>query len=247
MPERRRTPIHIEVIEPEHCTPAMRRQILSEVSFFAGLSDDEIESVDRRARSVGFRAGEEVHREGAPASQLFIVATGVVKTTRLTTEGVAVATGLLGPGDFCGALPALGHETYQDGARALSGACLLAFGTADFDWVLARHSSVARAALTAVSQRLASTQETLFQRGGSTEQRTAAVLLSLAEKLGVRRRHGVLVHTPLSREDLAALVGARTETVSRILSRWKRDGLVETGRRWVAVIDDDALAELAAL
>ena len=42
-------------------------------------------------------------------------------------------------------------------------------------------------------------------------------------------------------------MGARTETVSHILSRWKRDGLVETGRRWVAVIDDDALAELAAL
>jgi CRP-like cAMP-binding protein len=232
--DRRRTPLYIEVIDPQHCTPEVRRQILTEVSFFSDLKPAELEAVDRRARSVGFTAGE-----------WFVIATGVVKTTRLSAEGMHTTTGLLGPGDFCGVLPALGFDAYQESAQALSGACLLAFGIADFNWVLGRYPSVSRAALSAVSLRLAATQDALFRIGGTVEQRTASVLLELADKLGVRRRTGVLVQTPLSREDLADLVGARTETVSRLLSRWRRQGLVETGRRWVAVVDPDALAEFA--
>lgn len=245
MSDRRRTPLYIEVIDPQHCTPEVRRQILTEVSFFSDLKPAELEAVDRRARSVGFTAGDWVYREGEPAAQLFVIATGVVKTTRLSAEGMHTTTGLLGPGDFCGVLPALGFDAYQESAQALSGACLLAFGIADFNWVLGRYPSVSRAALSAVSLRLAATQDALFRIGGTVEQRTASVLLELADKLGVRRRTGVLVQTPLSREDLADLVGARTETVSRLLSRWRRQGLVETGRRWVAVVDPDALAEFA--
>src|SRR5690606_14454076 len=90
--DRRRTPLYIEVIDPQHCTPEVRRQILTEVSFFSDLKPAELEAVDRRARSVGFTAGDWVYREGEPASQLFVIATGVVKTTRLSAEGIHTTT-----------------------------------------------------------------------------------------------------------------------------------------------------------
>lgn len=73
------------------------------------------------------------------------------------------------------------------------------------------------------------------------EQRLAATLLLISEKTGEPWQHGVLLRVPLSREDLASMTGAVTETVSRILSHRRRDGLIETGRRWVAIKDVAAL------
>ncbi|MCC6314030.1 MAG: winged helix-turn-helix domain-containing protein, partial [Thermomicrobiales bacterium] len=46
------------------------------------------------------------------------------------------------------------------------------------------------------------------------------------------------------RQDLAGMTGATVETVSRVLSQFRRDGLVESGRRWIAVRDRARLAAL---
>jgi CRP-like cAMP-binding protein len=48
---------------------------------------------------------------------------------------------------------------------------------------------------------------------------------------------GVLIEVPLGREDLAAMTGTTTETASRVMSQFQKDGLIETGRQWVALKD----------
>jgi len=61
----------------------------------------------------------------------------------------------------------------------------------------------------------------------------------------VPRREGLLLDVPLTRADLAAMAGTTTETVSRVLSRWRADGLITSGRAWVALVDREAIAGLA--
>lgn len=67
----------------------------------------------------------------------------------------------------------------------------------------------------------------------------------LADKLGEKRDESILLQLPLTREDLASMTGTTTESVSRTLSKWRRAGLIETGRRWTSLKDRDALAALA--
>lgn len=245
MAERRRVPIRIEEADPHYCTPEVRRRVLGAVPFFAGLAPDELEQVDARCRVAAYQADEAIYLAGFEADRLFVVATGVVKTTRMSRDGRETLVDVLGPGDFLGALPALGSETYPDSAWALSPSCLLTLGVRDFGRILDEFPSVARAALEAVSRRLADTQKALHRSGATVEQRVASVLLDLAGKLGEEWREGILVHAPLSRDDLAALTGARPETVSRVLSDWRRRKLVDTGRRWIALLDPEKLAEVS--
>jgi CRP/FNR family transcriptional regulator len=73
------------------------------------------------------------------------------------------------------------------------------------------------------------------------EQRIAAALLTLADKMGETRGSSVLIQAPLSRQDLAEMTGTTPETASRIMAQFRHSGLVRTGRRWVAILDASRL------
>jgi len=63
--------------------------------------------------------------------------------------------------------------------------------------------------------------------------------------MGREEDGAILIDTVLSRQDLADMTGATVETVSRVLSDFRRAGLVDSGRRWIAVRDRARLSELA--
>lgn len=242
---RRRTPLDFPAAEAHTCTHDVRRRMLARVPLFAALTPAELAEVDRRCRAQAYDTGEAVHHAGTPATGFFVVATGAVKVTRPALDGRETLLELCGPGDFLGAVPALGEETYSDSGWAIAPSCLLTLGTDDFSTIMADHPSVALAALHGVSRRLSNAQRAVHLLSGAPlEQRLAATLLALAEKVGRPWEGITLLHVPLTREDLAGMTGAASESVSRVLSAWRRSGHLESGRGWVAVRDADALERI---
>jgi CRP-like cAMP-binding protein len=77
------------------------------------------------------------------------------------------------------------------------------------------------------------------------EQRIAGAVLQLAQQAGRKTDDGLLIDFPLSRRDLAEMIGATLHTVSRALSAWEEMGLVECGRQRVVVLDMPGLQLLA--
>ena len=65
-----------------------------------------------------------------------------------------------------------------------------------------------------------------------------------AAQTGKESGDGVVLDLPLSRLDLAEMTGTTLFTVSRLLSGWQRDGILDLGRQRVTILDPDALAEL---
>jgi CRP/FNR family transcriptional regulator, nitrogen oxide reductase regulator len=244
----RRTPLSVPESDPRTCSRGARVAALGRVPFFRGLSHDELHQVDERAGMRGVDAAEAVYLTGRPARRLYVVATGVVKLTAVVADGTEVLLDVLGPGSFLGTLPTLGGDHYAEDAWTMTPGCLLSLEADQFEAVLAEHPRVARDALAAVGRRLQAAQERI-QRGaaGSTQARIASTLLVLAERLGVVDDDRIVIDVPLAREDLASLAGCAPETVSRSLAAWRRDGFVDTGRRWVALRDPHALAEVAGV
>ncbi len=78
------------------------------------------------------------------------------------------------------------------------------------------------------------------------ERRVAHALLRLADQAGWKTAEGVLIDMPLSRQDLAEMTGTTLYTVSRILSGWQRDGLLDIGRQRVTILDSQGLLAIAA-
>jgi CRP-like cAMP-binding protein len=140
----------------------------------------------------------------------------------------------------------LGDGTYRESAEAKSACCVLNVAADGFQMILHRYPSVALAALELVAARLRTAHDSLeHQSVQSAEGRIAALLLKLGRKLGEAHQGSLLIQTPLSRQDLAEMAGTSVETASRVMSRFRQDGLVQSGRRWVAIIDQARLAAVA--
>ena len=242
----RHTPLTIPESDPRACSAGVRVNALARVPLFAGLDHEELHQLDDLAVMHAIDEGEAVYLAGQSADRLYVVATGAARLTAATADGDDVLLDVLGPGAYLGTLPVLGGEVYAEDAWGLTAGCLLSFSADRLDTVLERFPSVARQALVAVGGRLQTRQERIRRTASaSAPARLAAVLLMLAERLGRIEDDRVVVDVPLSRDDLGSLAGCAAETVSRHLARWRREGIVDTGRRWVAVRRPALLAEIA--
>ncbi len=247
MTSRRNTPLDTEDIEPHMCSVDMRLQILSQVPFFAHLTPEDIAEVNKLFRERGYEAGETIYFAGDPATRLNVVASGKVKLIRHNLSGQDVVLDILAPGEFFGSLSALGDEEYPDTAQAQTACCILGIDAEDFETVLTRYPSVTLKVLSIMTARVKEAHETIRQLSATpAESRVAAALLRLASTLGEPRGTEVLIQVPLSRQDLAEMTGTTTETVSRVMSQFRKDGLIRSGRQWVAIGDRDRLAAIAA-
>lgn len=245
MNTRRQTPLTTPIADPAACTLATRIAVCRKVPLFAGLDDEQLAQINGHCRAQGFVAGEHVYLEGEPATRLYVVATGAVKITGLAADGRESMIDLLVPGDFFGALPALGREHHGASATTLTPACLLGLDAREFDAILHEIPQVAVAALKGLGRWLERSQQAIHLLAGAPlEQRLAGTLLVLAGKVGKPWSGATLLDVPLAREELAAMAGAATESVSRLLSQWQRTGWLQTGRRWVAINDDKSLQKL---
>jgi len=125
-------------------------------------------------------------------------------------------------------------------------ACVLVITPEDFQAILLQHPGVALNVLQVVSRRLDESQERVKQLSADpAERRVAHALLKLGESLGEEREGECLLQVPVSRQDLASMTGTTPETVSRILSQFRRQGMVRSGRQWIAITDLRRLSQAA--
>ena len=244
---RRKTPVQVETVEPAACSVDVRLSVLQKVPFFSGLTADEIRIVNKQFREYGYQSGEPIYFSGETAADLYVVAAGQVKLLRHSLGGQDVLLDILKPGDYFGSLSTLADDIYPDTAEAHTAVCVLRISSETFRTLLQQHPSVSLAVLDITAKRLQESQEIVHRLStDSVEQRIAAVLLKLAHKLGEISDEGILIQMPLSREDLAQMTGTTTETASRIISQLQKEGLVHTGRRWIAITSKSGLEMVAS-
>lgn len=228
------------------CSTELRLQLLSELPFLASLTAAEIAQANELFQTFDYLEGDTIYFSGDPAGHLYVIASGQVRLMQHSGAGKDVLLDVLKPGDFFGSLTPGGDERYAETAQAQSNACIMAITAAKFRELMAAYPQIALAVLDLTAARLQNARETVRQLSAfSAEQRIAAVLVRLAEKLGDQQGEGLLIQTRLSREDLAQMTGATPETASRIMASLQKDGLISSGRQWVAINDMEALAKLA--
>lgn len=245
MVQRRKSPIEIETTEPHLCSIDRRLEILGQAPFFKDLPEKDLRYINTLFKEIGVQPDEVVCFSGDPAERLFIVADGRIKLTRHTLSGRDVLLDILSTGEIFGSLSLLGDQTYPDTAIAQTQSCILQIGADDFHRILEKYPPVTLRVLETTSTRLHSAQERIRQLSAlSVESRIAHILLLLSKKFGKVEKVGMLIQVPLSREDLAAMAGTTPESASRVMSQFQKAGLINSGRQWVAVIDQAGLLQI---
>ena len=243
----RMVPLADEHVESRSCTLDVRLRALRCLPFFAELTAADVARVGDAFSERRFHAGQAIYTSGTPARHLYVVVVGKVKLVRPTPSGQNVLLDILGPGDFFGSLSTLGDRTFADSAEAQTTCCVLGVTAGAFQAILRRHPPAALAALDIVGERLRAAHDLIEQLSShDVEQRIATTLLRLADRVGQQQGAMVLIQMPLSRQDLADMVGTTRETASRVISRLDREGVIRSGRGWMGLTDRNRLGAIAA-
>lgn len=214
------------------------------VPFFRELPPEELTVINEWFRANHIEKDEPVYLQGEGANQLYVVVHGAVKLMHHTTGGKDILLDLLKPGEYFGGLSILGDDEYSETGYAQMTSCVLSIGENDFEQVLYSYPKVAVRLIKITSQRLKLARERIRQfTTWPVELRIISVLLMMAEKFGEDRKDGVLIQVPLTRKDLADMTGSSSETVSRIMRNFQDEGLIRSGRGWVAIIDNEKLKQ----
>jgi CRP-like cAMP-binding protein len=222
------------------------RSLIAGSPTFAGMPPEALDEVLAEASALRLPKGEAAFRQGEPAERFFLLLHGRLRVTRLNPQGQQMVARFIAPGDMFGVAMAIQVDAYPATATAAVDSLALAWPNAVWSELLARHPSLAVKTMQSLGARLQDSQKRILDLSTQqVEQRIAGAVLQLAQQAGRKTDDGLLIDFPLSRQDLAEMIGATLHTVSRTLSAWEENGLVECGRQRVVVLDMPGLQLLA--
>jgi CRP/FNR family transcriptional regulator len=194
----------------------------------------------RRVRHGGF-----LFSAGHALTAVYIVRSGTFKTVAVSTEGEPKITGFYLPGDVMG-LHALSSRAYLFDAIALeeSEACVLPIG--ELEYMLSHVPALQREFIRTLSETISRDRRLLLMGCMDAEHRVARLLVSLADRyqrLGYAPQE-LLLH--MTRDDIASYLCLSSETVSRVITRLRQNGLLTVHQRHIGFTDSTRLAKTAA-
>jgi CRP-like cAMP-binding protein len=223
-------------------------QVLSQSVALDGLPEDLAAELIRVARTRPVKAGTALFEAGDPGDGFYALLEGSLRVVLRGEDGEQVLA-ILSPGAIFGELSLFDGEPRSASVIATKASRVAFFDKAAVFRFADDNPAVYRHMLAIVGKRLRASNATLAARSLlPLSGRVAQTMLNLAELFGKDVGQGrILVHHKISQADLAALVGAARENVSRILNDWKREGHISRISGYYCIEDRAALKALAAL
>ncbi len=209
----------------------------------AGMDKSALMDLHVLVEHVGpLKPGEHVFREGDPFGAIAAVRAGTVKTYLMDEDGHEQVLGFHLPGEVIG-LNAIHDDKYPCNAVALDTVMLCRFSFPRIALLAARVPNLQQHLFRLMSRDIG--VASLFAGDHSADERMAAFLIGLSRRLASRGFSPRRFQLTMSRTDIANYLRQAPETVSRVLRRFERDGLVHIKQRDVEILDLPRLEALA--
>ncbi len=207
-------------MDPSDCNQCRVRSI----ALFGEVDQEAVEQLHEHVQQIEQPMGSRLFEEGEPAEAGFTLREGVIKLVRHPAGGRPQIVRLLVGGDFFGAEGLFG-EPHRHTAIALTPIRLCRFPNAMLEALRSQDPGFTYALLGRWRRALDEVESLAVELGTlRAEERVASFLLHWQSKHGGQADWLPL---PLSRTELGELLGLRVETVSRVMARWKREGVFE--------------------
>jgi CRP/FNR family transcriptional regulator, cyclic AMP receptor protein len=203
------------------------------VPLFSMLTNEQATSVADSVVKRRFRRNELVVEQGKKSNALYILLTGRARVLTADARGREVILAVLQQGDYVGEMSLIDNEPHSATVRAEVQTDMLILGRAEFARCLPENSSLAYAILRGLAQRLRSADRQIESLALlDVYGRVARALLEMAQDEGEQK----IIRNKVSRQDLAKIVGASREMVSRVMKDLEDRGMIETQENgWVLI------------
>jgi len=221
---------------------------ISELCLPFSLSNKELDSLDDiidRKRPI--HKGDKIFSDGQELHALFAIRSGTFKTFTVNEQGEEQITGFHLAGDLLG-FDAIAESEHPSFAQALETSMVCEIPYDNLDQLSNTMPKLKKQVLRLMSHEIKTDQEmlTLLNRKNA-EQRVATFIVSLSERYHARGLSATEFRLTMTRSDIGNYIGLTVETISRLLNRFHKSGLINVDGKLISIIDIDKLCDTAAL
>lgn len=201
------------------------------------LTGEEVRLLAQARKSRRYQAGELIFSAGEPSHGIYCIVSGTVAIRKIDAGGNPVLIRLGYPGDTLGYRGLLLGESRRCNTEALEPSRICFIDQRTVKTLLGRNPALGLQFLRRVATDLNDAQDKLVQNATfSNRTKFVHLLLVLMNRHGYTAMDGSrVINLPISRRDLASMIGARHETLSRIIGRLEEDGVARFSGRTVHV------------
>lgn len=222
-------------------------EYLQRIPFFEGLDEHQLAELAPLVSQRRYPKNAVVFHEGDPVETIYFLDTGLVKVYSITDDGREQTLNLLRPGDFFPHVGFLEGGSYPATAQAIQDSRIAAVRRTELLELLQHNGHVAVQLLKAMGRRINSLQQRVKDlTHRNLHARVAMILLRLAEEHGSPAPEGSALNIHITHQELANLIGAARESVSRTLGEFKKDGFIGIDTSGRLLINKRALLEYSS-
>ncbi|MCG5530689.1 Crp/Fnr family transcriptional regulator [Halorhodospira halochloris] len=227
-------------MEPNDCHNCEIRSL----ALFGEISSEGVDQFAEQTYQVQYPAGATIYEQGDKPEAAFTLREGIIKLVRNPGTDRSQIVRLLVKGDLMG-IEGIFEEPYRQSAIALTPVRVCYLPLPMLDRMRTEEPRFTEALLGRWRRALNEVEELAVELGTrKAEERVAAFLLHWQEK--AEHDDDDWMPFPLSRTELGQMLGLRVETVSRVLARWKREGIFEERSSRLRLLEPDCLDQLLA-
>jgi CRP-like cAMP-binding protein len=209
--------------------------LIRRVPLFSLLTNDQAQAIADSIVKRRFRRGEIIVEHGRKSNALYILLNGRARVLTSDSRGREVILAVLQPGDYVGEMSLIDNEPHSATVRAEIQTDMLVLGRLEFSKCLPDTSELAYGILRGLVSRLRAADRQIESLALlDVYGRVARTLLDMAEDVnGVQ-----LIRNKVSRQDMAKVVGASREMVSRVMKDLEERGVIETQENGSVIIKE---------
>lgn len=199
------------------------KAFLKRVALFSGLTDTQIERLAAGSVRRSFPKGRTIVAEGEPSQSLYILLSGRAKVQRSDTEGKEVILAVLGPGECFGEMSLIDDAPRSASVITIESCDFMSINKESFKTMMVSSPEISMRIMKGLVKRLREADkkiETLALL--DVYGRVARVLLDFSEQVGMDR----IVRSKLPRQEIAKMIGASREMVSRVMKGLEVEGYI---------------------
>ena len=217
---------------------------MQKLALFQGVPDEKLKALAERALYKSYKAGETIIGETDPVRAFYVVVTGQVKLCKISAEGKEQTLNLLGPGDPFGMCIAFNVDSFPANVMAIRESGIFLIPGPVMETIAMQEPRLLVNIIRILSDRLKESM-TLIESLALKEipQRLASFLIhSLPEGTG---KSPDRLELTITQRELAKILGATPEALSRALRRMSDAGVLTVDGRLIRILDRRGLNELA--
>jgi CRP/FNR family transcriptional regulator len=218
---------------------------LRELCMPTGFNKDEMQKLDEvveKRRRV--KQGEALFSSGEAFTSLYAIRTGFFKTCVISEDGREQVTGFQMAGEIIG-MDGIVSDHHNCSAVALEDAEVCVMPFSDIENLSRELPGLQRHVHKIMSREIVRENGVMMLLGNMrAEERLAAFLLNLVQRLHARGLSQSELVLRMTREEIGSYLGLKLETVSRAFSKFSEEGIIEVKQRYVKIVAPDALKKI---